>query len=135
MERLDGEVDAGQVLAAWERVVAAPDHDGDDVWFHGDLGGLNLLADEAGDLAGILDWGTCGVGDPAVECRVAWNLLPADARRVFRDELGIDDAQWERGRGWALSAITGITYYRETNPVLVADGLRGVRAVLAAPLD
>ena len=38
---LRGEVDAGDLLAAWERVLDAPDHDGPPRWFHGDLGGVN----------------------------------------------------------------------------------------------
>ncbi len=127
---LAGEVDGEAVLDAWTRVLAAPDHEGDPVWFHGDLSYLNLLARE-GALAAVLDWGTCGVGDPAIDTIVAWSLFPPDARRAYREALDVDDATWVRGRGWVLSGVYGIPYYRDTNPVLVANAVRGIQAVLA----
>ncbi|WP_407925073.1 phosphotransferase [Amycolatopsis pittospori] len=49
-----------------------------------------------------LDFGTCGVGDPACDLAIAWTLLTADGRQVFRERLSVDDAAWARGRGWAL---------------------------------
>jgi aminoglycoside phosphotransferase (APT) family kinase protein len=127
---LRGEVDAAAVLDAWERVLAAPDHDGAPRWFHGDLAYLNLLAID-GALSAVIDWGTCGVGDPAIEMTVAWNLLPAGARDAYRDALDVEDAMWERGKGWVLTGVVGIPYYRDTNPLLVADKVRGINAVLA----
>ena len=33
----------------------------------------------------------------------AWNLFPSAAREVYRQTLGVDDATWLRGMGWALS--------------------------------
>ena len=33
---------------------------------------------------------------------VAWMLFSGESRRTFREALGVDDATWERGRGWAL---------------------------------
>nr|WP_319020247.1 hypothetical protein [Streptomyces peucetius] len=46
-------------------------------------------------------------------------MLPDTARDVFRDVLGVDDATWARGRGWALSiALMELRHYRETNPVM-----------------
>jgi aminoglycoside phosphotransferase (APT) family kinase protein len=53
-------------------------------------------------LAAVIDFGTCGVGDPACDLAIAWTLLTADARPVFRQRLAVDDATWARGRGWAL---------------------------------
>jgi aminoglycoside phosphotransferase (APT) family kinase protein len=127
---LRGEVDGDAVIEAWNRVLAAPDYDGPPRWFHGDLGYLNLLAQD-GCLSGVIDWGTCGVGDPAIETIVAWSLFPPDARDAYRDALAIDDATWERGKGWVLTGVAGIPYYRDTNPVLVADKITAIEAVLA----
>ncbi len=129
---LRGEVDADAVLRAWERVMAIPDHDGPPVWFHGDLAYLNLLARD-GRLSAVIDWGTCGVGDPAIDSIIAWNLFPPDARQTYREALEVDDATWARGKGWVLTGVYGIPYYRETNPLLVADKIRGIEAVLADP--
>jgi hypothetical protein len=60
-------------------------------------------------------------------------LFPSDARAVYRDELGVDDATWERGKGWVLQGVYGIQYYRDTNPVLVAEQIRAIDAVLSEP--
>jgi aminoglycoside phosphotransferase (APT) family kinase protein len=100
------------------------------VWFHGDLSYLNLLA-HRGTLTGVIDWGTCGVGDPAIDTIIAWSLFAPDARQAYRDALGVDDATWERGKGWVLTSVFGIPYYRDTNPLLVANAIRGIEAVLA----
>jgi aminoglycoside phosphotransferase (APT) family kinase protein len=127
---LRGEVDGDAVVHAWQRVLAARDYEGPPVWFHGDLAFLNLLARE-GNLCGVIDWGTCGVGDPAIETTVAWTLFPPDARAAYREALDVDDDTWERGKGWVLTGVYGIPYYRDTNPLLVADKIAGIEAVLA----
>jgi len=71
------------------------------------------------------------VGDPTIETRIAWNFFPPDARRAYRAALGIDDATWERGKGWILSGVYGISYYRDTNTTLVANVIQAIDAVLA----
>ena len=43
----------------------------------------------------------------------------------------MDDAEWARGKGWVVTGVFGIPYYRYTNPVLVAGVLRALDAVLA----
>jgi aminoglycoside phosphotransferase (APT) family kinase protein len=129
---LRGEVDGEAVADAWDRVLAAPDYGGPPVWFHGDLAYLNLLARD-GRLSAVIDWGTCGAGDPAIDCLPAWALFSSDARAVYREELGVDDATWERGKGWVLQGVYGIQYYRETNPVLDTEQIRAIEAVLSEP--
>ena len=52
-----------------------PDHVG-----HGDFMPGNLLLDDAGHLASILDWGAAGIGDPAWTC-------------------------WRRGRAWGRRGV------------------------------
>ena len=127
---LDGEVDVDGLLAVWQAAMAAPEHRGDPTWFHGDLSYLNLLATD-GRLSGVIDWGTCGVGDPAIDTIAAWSLLPAGAREVYRDELGVTDDEWARGKGWVVTGVFGIPYYRHTNPVLVADKIHAIEGVLS----
>lgn len=39
--------------------------DGVERWFHGDVAAGNLLLDDAEELSAVIDFGTCGVGDPA----------------------------------------------------------------------
>ena len=61
----------------------------------------NLLLDD-GRLSAVIDWGGSGMGDPAVDLMVAWNVLDARGRAIFREAAGYDDDAWARGRGWAL---------------------------------
>jgi aminoglycoside phosphotransferase (APT) family kinase protein len=130
---LGAEIDAAAVLAAWERALAAAPWEGAPVWVHGDLMPANLLL-EGTALTAVLDWGGAGLGDPAIDLQPAWNLLPSPARCVFRDELEVDDASWERGRGWALwTGIVALPYYGETNPELAANAAFRIREVLAWP--
>ncbi len=91
----------------------------------------NLLM-VGGRLAGVIDFGTLGAGDPACDLIVAWNLLPARVRDIFRAGLQVDDATWERGRGWALSiALIALPYYRTTNPAMAEDARYVISEVLA----
>lgn len=124
-------VDCDAVAAVWERALRAPDRDGPAVWLHADLMPGNLLVD-GGRLAAVIDFGCTGVGDPACDLFPAWNLLPADAREVFRAKLDVDDATWERGRGRTLSqALVALPYYRKTNPMMAENARHVIRAVLA----
>ncbi len=128
---LDGVIDTQAATLAWEAALEAPAWNGAPVWIHGDLQTGNLLV-ERGRLSAVIDFGGLGVGDPACDLMVAWMLLPAEAREVFRAALSVDDAAWTRGRGWALSvALMQIPYYRHTNPVLAAGGRRAIAEVLA----
>ena len=101
LHELEGRVDVDAVRAVWVGALGAP-WDGVERWFHGDVASGNLLVDGAGRLSAVIDFGTCGVGDPACDLAVAWTLLGDEGRDVFRDRLGVDDATWTRGRGWAL---------------------------------
>ena len=130
LDALQGRLDTEAALAAWEASLRAPAAQGAPVWIHGDLQSGNLLATE-GRLCAVIDFGGLGVGDPACELIVAWNLFRGEARRAFREALEVDDATWERGRGWALSiALIALPYYWETNPDLVRDSQETIAEVL-----
>ena len=123
-------VDAGAVTAAWESALAAPDWSRPGVWVHGDLDARNLLV-EGGRITGVLDWGSTCAGDPACDVKVAWAVLDAETRPAFRAALGVDDATWARGRGWALSqALIALPYYLDTYPAMVEQAWRWLGQVL-----
>jgi aminoglycoside phosphotransferase (APT) family kinase protein len=129
--RLDGRIDVAAATAAWDAALAAPPWTGAPVWVQGDLLPGNLLVRD-GRLTGVLDWGSVGVGDPACDLVAAWGALPAAAREAFRERLGVDDATWARGRGWALSiGLIALPYYEETNPTFAATARLLIGEVLA----
>ncbi|EFL19363.1 aminoglycoside phosphotransferase family protein [Streptomyces sp. C] len=124
------DVDCDAAAAVWEDALRTPGWEGPPVWLHADLMPGNLLVD-GGRLASVIDFGCTGVGDPACDLFPAWNLLPAGAREVFREALGVDDATWKRGRGRTLSqALIALPYYRRTNPAMARNARHVIRAVL-----
>ena len=55
-------------LPALERALDVPSRaDFAPVFVHGDLYSRHLLVDDAGRPCGVIDWGDCHVGDPAVD--------------------------------------------------------------------
>ncbi|GAA2023614.1 aminoglycoside phosphotransferase family protein [Terrabacter terrae] len=76
--------------------------DGTPAWVHGDVAIANLLVGRDGRLSAVIDFGCSAVGDPACDTVIRWTQLRGRARRTFVQELGVDDATWARGRGWAL---------------------------------
>lgn len=104
LETLEGRPDVGvnveSARAVWARALDAR-WDCVPVWFHGDIAAGNLLLRE-GRLGAVIDFGTCGVGDPACDLAGAWTLLDTAARAAFRERMGVDEGTWARGRGWAM---------------------------------
>ena len=128
---LDGMLDTDAATAAWEASLQTPAWDGPPVWIHGDLQSGNLLVQQ-GRLSAVIDFGGLGVGDPACDLMVAWNLLSAETRDIFRAALPVDDATWARGRGWAMSmGLIALPYYQNTNPVLASIARRSIDEALA----
>jgi aminoglycoside phosphotransferase (APT) family kinase protein len=128
---LCGMLDTEAVTSAWDSALSAPAWGHPPVWIHGDLLPGNLLV-HRGRLSAVIDFGGLAVGDPACDLMVAWTFLSGESRDAFREALSVDDATWERGRGWALSwALIFIPYYLKTNPVGVSVARRTIDEVLA----
>ncbi|GAB3435626.1 aminoglycoside phosphotransferase family protein [Flindersiella endophytica] len=105
LEALDGRIRTGVAREIWRRALL-PTWDRRPVWLHGDVAEGNLLVRD-GRLAAVIDFGTCGVGDPACDLAIAWTLLTGESRKAFRDTLSVDPDTWARGRGWALWKTLG----------------------------
>jgi aminoglycoside phosphotransferase (APT) family kinase protein len=129
---LEGAVDTEACQAVWDAGMRSVWARGP-VWFHGDIAPGNLLTTD-GVLSALIDFGTCGVGDPACDLQIAWTYFTGDERRRFRAAAGLDDATWARARAWtlwkALIMIAGISGTDD-------DGAqaRNLAAVLADPID
>ena len=130
IDALRGEVDTDAVTAAWEAALEAPPWTHPPRWVHADLSPGNVLLVRQ-RLGAVIDFSLMGLGDPACDLPIAWNLLPEGVRDLFRTTLEVDDATWARGRGWALSiALIQLPYYRDTNPTLAASARHVIREVL-----
>jgi len=97
---LRGHIDTELAAEVWRAALDAS-WSGRPVWFHGDFQPGNLLAKD-GRLSAVIDFGTCGVGDPACDTTIAWTFLSGEGSRAFAELLPVDRATWVRGRGWAL---------------------------------
>lgn len=97
---LEHRIDATMAKQVWANAQATH-WDRSPVWIHGDIAIGNLLLNE-GKLCAVLDFGNFGVGDPACDLAIAWNIFSREMRAIFRAELRADDETWARGRAWAL---------------------------------
>ncbi|WP_401000580.1 aminoglycoside phosphotransferase family protein [Agromyces sp. GXQ0307] len=104
--------DAARLLPVWERALAASAWAGPPVWLHGDLHPHNVLLAPSGALVAVVDFGDVTAGDPATDLATAWLTFDTRARRIFRAELdarrGVDEATWDRARGWALMIASAV---------------------------
>jgi aminoglycoside phosphotransferase (APT) family kinase protein len=117
-----------KALRLWETGIATSWHRSA-VWVHGDVSAGNLLV-RADELSAVIDFGCLAIGDPACDLAIAWTLLDAPSRKIFRREVAIDDATWERGRAWALwkAAIVAAGNI-QTNALEAASAWDALRAV------
>jgi len=126
---------ADELLTVWERALATPVYAGAPIWMHGDLHPINVLADSAGGLAAVIDFGDLGGGDPACDLAAAWLFFDAGQRADFRARIGTsaphDHDAWERARGWALLEATAFLQDSTDAPVLDAIGRHAVAELLA----
>jgi len=100
LEHLGDDVDAKRCREIWLAATTSA-WESAPVWFHGDIATGNLLTD-GGRLSAVIDFGTCGIGDPACDLVMAWTYFDDEARAAFRESVALDDATWQRAQGWAL---------------------------------
>jgi aminoglycoside phosphotransferase (APT) family kinase protein len=126
-----GVFSAAALTGLWEAALNAPGWDRAPVWFHGDFHTGNLLT-ARGRVSAVIDFGGLGVGDPARDMTIAFTLMSARSRRTFRAALGVDDATWTRGRGWALTTgLNAYCSYAATDARVAAQTTRQITAALA----
>ncbi len=70
---------------------------------HGDLNFKNVLVDAKGLISGIIDWGDCHVGLPAIDLMFPIGFLTPPGQQIFRDAYGpIDPKTWRLARFLAV---------------------------------
>ncbi|MGI8397700.1 aminoglycoside phosphotransferase family protein [Agrobacterium deltaense] len=132
--RLADEVDQALAMEIWQLALSSHWRK-QGVWVHGDIAEGNLLVKD-GRLSAVIDFGSSGVGDPSSDLILAWNVLDAESRAVFRRALDLDEATWQRGRGWALwKALIVLDAERGRNDKMAEWSRRTIREVFADHLD
>ncbi|MFJ2954431.1 aminoglycoside phosphotransferase family protein [Streptomyces sp. NPDC087270] len=130
LSALRGRVDTERAGRLWDEALSSR-WQGPPVWFHGDVAHGNLLVRE-GRLAAVIDFGTCGVGDPACDLVVAWTMFRGRSRAAFRAAVGQDRDTWARARGWLVwKSLISIAEHHDSNPALAAEHRRSLDEVLA----
>ncbi|MCX5232682.1 aminoglycoside phosphotransferase family protein [Streptomyces sp. NBC_00233] len=125
-----GAFDTEAMTGLWDAALSAPGWDRPPVWCHGDFHTGNLLTVD-GRLSAVIDFGGLGIGDPACDLMIAFTLMSAGPRAAFRAALGVDDATWLRGRGWALATgLNAYTCHAAVNPRVAAQTTRQITAAL-----
>jgi aminoglycoside 2''-phosphotransferase len=125
---------AGERAAA-ERTIAVFLDDDDNFRFassltHGDIGPEHVLITEAGDLAGVIDWGDVEVGDPVFDLAWVIHAMPEVGERVLGAYGGPpDDRFLARSRFAFMLMPWHEVKYGSTSgqPAFVESGLAGVR--------
>ena len=100
LDQLGGTVDRETVLKLWTQACHSSWTDAP-VWVHGDVAAGNLLVAD-GELSAVIDFGSCGIGDPACDLTIAWTVFEGRARAAFKQVIGLDAATWTRSAGWGL---------------------------------
>jgi aminoglycoside phosphotransferase (APT) family kinase protein len=119
---------------SWVDALEAEPWSGPPIWLHGDLHPMNIIQHE-GHPSAVIDFGDLTAGDPATDLMVAWYLFDPVRREVFRTAVGatgtpLDDATWERGRGWAITHAAAVLANSDDNPEMRSVGLRALDRVI-----
>lgn len=110
-DRLDPE----RLRRAWRAALDAAPHDSEPVWIHGDVHPGNIIVRD-GEIVSFVDFGDLTSGDRATDLGSAWMLFDEPERTALRELLAVDEATWQRARGWALSVSLAIAANSADNP-------------------
>jgi aminoglycoside phosphotransferase (APT) family kinase protein len=103
---------------------------------HGDLHIRHVLVDQAGAVAGVIDWGDLSLGDPAVDLSIAYFGFAGRARTELLAAYGRPVGRHRElaARTLAISLAASLAEYAvdEGRDVLLAECLSGLRNAVAA---
>lgn len=100
LELLSSEVNVEKCQLIWNTALSTK-WTNQSVWVHGDVAQGNLLV-KNGRLSGVIDFGVLGTGDPSCDLVMAWTFFDDESRKVFIENMGLDQDTWNRAKGWAL---------------------------------
>jgi aminoglycoside phosphotransferase (APT) family kinase protein len=130
-DRSEDLLDVPRLRDIWEALRILPRVD-DDAMCHRDLTPPNLLVRQ-GRLVGVLDGGSFGPADPALDLVAAWHLVGDSHRAYVCNGLGCSETQWLRGMAWAFQQAMGLVwYYHDSNPSMSVWGRRTLDRIMRA---
>ncbi|MDP9153804.1 MAG: aminoglycoside phosphotransferase family protein [Pseudomonadota bacterium] len=128
----EGLLNVPRLRSTWARLREMPPS-GSDVMSHRDLIPSNLLV-RGGRLVGVLDSGSFGPADPALDLVCAWHLFNHNQREVIRARLASSEVEWKRGAAWAFEQAMGLVgYYQNNNRVMSELGRSTLSRILSDP--
>ena len=100
---------------------------------HGDLYEQHLLLDDAGQLAGVIDWGDVHRGDPLCDLSVAHRLFGGADLERFRRRYGpIPEPTWQAARVYAFGhALALLIATHDEDPALFRAARRALEQLVA----
>lgn len=123
-------LDVPRLRALWNSFRDLPPSETPNTMSHGDLTPMNVLAREE-KIVGILDTGSFGPADSALDLVAVWHMLEKEQREVIKDTLDLGDVEWRRGAAWAFEQAMGwVWYYQHSNPILAASGKITLQRIL-----
>lgn len=131
---LEGIIDCKKALDLWEKACSTK-WTQPAVWIHGDfaIGNILLLNDK---LTAIIDFGGNALGDPACDLVIAWTYLSGNARKIFVQQLGLDENTWLRARAWALwKATFELCQLQDKNSLEAIKQINIIETILREPYD
>lgn len=132
IEQLGGSIDAGAVIARFDRLTDVADWQGAPVWLHGDLHSANVVVLD-GTICAVIDFGDITSGDPAVDLAIGWMLFDDVSLDAFRASAGtVDDATWSRAQAWALHFALLYLLHSADNPRFGRMGAHLLERVVSA---
>ena len=100
LDKLDTAVIREKCIQIWKQALNTS-WERKPVWIHGDLAPGNIII-QNNHLSGVIDFGCMGVGDPACDYVIAWTFFSHQSRKIFKEQLHVDEKTWNRAKGWAL---------------------------------
>jgi aminoglycoside phosphotransferase (APT) family kinase protein len=129
IENNKGTFDGGLLSEIWN-IALESEWKSEPVWVHGDIAPGNLLVKD-GKLCAVIDFGILGVGDPSCDAAIAWTFLDDTSRKVFKNNINLDEGTWNRARGWALwKALITYDAHIETDKVIAEEASNTIWSIV-----
>jgi aminoglycoside phosphotransferase (APT) family kinase protein len=100
---------------------------------HGDLHIRNVLVNQTGQLAAIIDWGDAHIGHPALDLSMLYSYFPPEGRKLFYSiygEVSVKTRQLARFRAINTNLYLILYGYDRNDKLLVSAAQESLRLAL-----